>query len=432
MEKVLQSLKSLIPAKLLSVFLPTYHYLVAYIGAVIYGFPARRIRIIGVTGTKGKSSTVELISSILEEAGERTAIVGTVRFKIADSSRPNLYKMTTPGRFFLQKFLREAADKRCTYAILELSSEAAKQYRHRGIDLDALVFTNLAPEHIESHGSLEKYREAKLSIGHYLTRPKNKKRPRIIVANADDPVSASFLALPADKKITYSLSEATPHILGQHGIEFDWRGQHFSCPLRGKFNLSNILAATSTAQAFNVSLSTIRRALRTFPGIPGRLEEIDEGQAFRVFVDYAHTADSLKAVYETFPDAKKICVLGSTGGGRDKWKRPLMGSVAGTYCDTVILTNEDPYDENPQQIINEVASGVLESGKKPEIIIDRRMAIRQALAYARASKVVLITGKGTDPYIMGPAGEKTPWSDARIVREELRSLLKKDPVGQLF
>lgn len=419
----MQGLKSLIPTSLLSNLLPFYHLTLAYLGAIIYGFPARKIRIIGVTGTKGKSTTVELISAILEEAGEKTALTSTVRFKIDDESTPNLFKMTTPGRFYLQKFLKDAVNKHCTYAILELSSEGAKQFRHRGIDLDALVFTNLQPEHIESHGSFENYRDAKLSLASYMARNGNKKRPRVIIANNDDPVGALFLQTPVEKKISYSLGDAETVVLGQQGIDFTIEDQRFSSSLRGKFNLSNLLAAIHTTRAFDVPLSAIRRAIRAFPGVPGRLEEINEGQNFRVFVDYAHTPDSLKAIYETFPNEKKICVLGSTGGGRDAWKRPEMGKIAGEFCETIILTNEDPYDEDPQKIIKEVTSGVEISGKKPEIIIDRREAIRAALSYARASRVVLVTGKGTDPYIMGPKGTKIPWSDASVVREELKHLL---------
>lgn len=419
----MQGLKRLIPRSLLSNLLPLYHLSLAYLGALIYGFPSRKLRVIGVTGTKGKSTTVELISAILEEAGEKTALTSTVRFKIGEETTPNLFKMTTPGRFFLQKFLKDAVKNRCTYAILELSSEGAKQFRHRGIDLDALVFTNLQPEHIEAHGSFEKYRAAKLSLASYMARNSNKKRPRAIIANNDDESGALFLQIPVEKKISYSINEAETLVLGQQGIDFTLGDQRFSSVLRGKFNLLNILAAIHTARTFDIPSSSIRRALRAFPGVPGRLEEIQEGQNFRVFVDYAHTPDSLKAIYETFPNEKKICVLGSTGGGRDTWKRPEMGKVAGEFCEIVILTNEDPYDENPQKIINDVKAGVEFAGKKPEIVLDRREAIRAALSYARASRVVLVTGKGTDPYIMGPSGTKTPWSDASVVREELKHLL---------
>lgn len=421
----MNALKRFIPRRILAILLPLYHLFLAYSGALIYGFPSRKIRVIGITGTKGKSTTAELISSILEEAGEKTALVSTVRFKIGDESQPNPLKMTTPGRFFLQQFLRAAIKKRCTVAVLELSSEGAKQFRHRGIDLDALVFTNLAPEHIESHGSFEKYRAAKLSIAEYLARKENKKRPRVIVANADDPAGELFLNFPVEKKIPYSIQNVSATVLGQEGTDFEIGKERFSTSLRGQFNLSNILAAIAVCTAFDVPLSAARRALRAFPGVPGRLEEVNEGQNFRVFVDYAHTPDSLRAVYETFPAEKKICVLGGTGGGRDTWKRPEMGKIAGEFCETIILTDEDPYDENPEKIVREIAVGVEEAGKKPEIIMNRREAIRKALSYARSSKVVLVTGKGTDPYIMGPKGTKAPWSDASVVREELKHLLEE-------
>ncbi|PJE74152.1 MAG: UDP-N-acetylmuramoyl-L-alanyl-D-glutamate--2,6-diaminopimelate ligase, partial [Candidatus Terrybacteria bacterium CG10_big_fil_rev_8_21_14_0_10_41_10] len=204
------------------------------------------------------------------------------------------------------------------------------------------------------------------------------------------------------------------------GSELTFKGEKISTHLSGGFNLYNILAASFFGLSQNIGVETIKKAVEEFKGTPGRMEEVDEGQDFTVIVDYAHTTDSLEKVYEVFQNSSKICVLGSTGGGRDKWKRPELGRIADNYCNHIILTNEDPYDEDPKKIVEDVAGGI----KRPsyDIIMDRREAIRKALSQAKTGDTVIITGKGTDPYIMGPNGTKLEWSDSRITREELKKL----------
>ena len=397
--------------------LAPYHYLWALGAALWYRFPARKLTVIGVTGTKGKSSVAEMLYTILTEAGYATALAGTIRFSIGKESRPNLYKMTLPGRGFIQKFLAEAVTKQCTYAVVELTSEAALQYRHLGIMLDALIFTNLQKEHVESHGSMEKYFQAKFRFGKALARsPKN---PRSIIAQKDDAFSAAFLALPVENKISFSLSDAREVHLNENGVSFTYGGTPFSLALPGTFTVNNALAAIKTAEVFHIPLETAARALRELSHISGRVERVECGQDFLAVVDYAHTPDSLQALYDAYPTKRKICVLGNTGGGRDTWKRPLMGKIAADACAEVILTNEDPYDEDPRAIVEAMTRDM---ARPPRIIMDRREAIRQALTLARAGDAVLISGKGTDPFIMGAKGSKIPWSDSRVVREELQRL----------
>jgi UDP-N-acetylmuramoyl-L-alanyl-D-glutamate--2,6-diaminopimelate ligase len=190
--------------------------------------------------------------------------------------------------------------------------------------------------------------------------------------------------------------------------------------LSGKFNIYNILAATTFAKSQSISTETIKNAIEKFRGIRGRVERIEEGQDFTVVVDYAHTADSLEKLYEAFQNTKRICVLGNTGGGRDKWKREVMGAVADKYCSDIILTNEDPYDEDPRAIVEDMTTGI--KNVDFQIIMDRREAIHKALSIAETGDTVLITGKGTDPYIMGPNNSKLEWDDAEVVREELSKL----------
>ena len=406
---------------------PLYHFLLALIGAYIYRFPARQIKVVGVTGTKGKSSVCELVNVILEEAGEQTALASTIRFKIGERTERNLFKMTMPGRFFIQKFLRQAVRAKCDWAILEITSEGAKQFRHKFIALDALIFTNLAPEHIESHGSYEKYRDAKLSIARALE--KSPKLNKTIIANADDKEGEKFLAVNVQNKIPYRLADAKLYGLKPEGLEMMFDGEKITSRLRGIFNIYNILAAANFGKVLGISTLAIKRAVEKVAEIKGRAQII-KVSGFEVVVDYAHTSDSLRAIYEAFPNKRKICVLGNTGGGRDKWKRPEMGKIADQYCDKIILTNEDPYDEDPSAILSDMEKGF--SKNKPEIILDRREAIKRALQIAWTDKpekqndcVVLLTGKGTDPFIMGPNGSKIPWSDEEVVKEELSRFYQK-------
>ncbi|MFA6338586.1 MAG: UDP-N-acetylmuramyl-tripeptide synthetase [Candidatus Paceibacterota bacterium] len=420
MEKILRTIKKIIPKKILGVMRPVYHYSLAFVGAVIYRFPSKKIKVVAITGTKGKTSTAELVNSILEEAGYKTALAGTLRIKIGNTSRPNLFKMTMPGRFFVQKFLRNTVDDKCDYAIIEMTSEGAKQFRHKFIDLDAFIFLNISPEHIESHGSYEKYLDAKLSLANSLAQ--SDKKRKVLVVNTDDKEASKFLAVPVLEKYSFSIIQAEPYLVKKDGVELTFQGAKISSALRGKFNIYNILAATTFATTQNIPTEKIVRGVEKLKEIKGRVQSIYAGQNFDVVVDYAHTADSLTKLYETFGDQRKICVLGNTGGGRDKWKRPEMAKVAEKYCDEIILTNEDPYDEDPEEIIKEMSDAI--ENKNFEKIIDRREAIRHALKIARSGDVVLITGKGTDPYIMGKNGSKIPWSDAGVVTEELLNIIK--------
>ncbi len=318
----------------------------------------------------------------------------------------------------LQRLLREGVRKECTHAVIEVSSESTKQFRHLFLFLDALVFTNLAPEHIESHGSFEKYAAAKLRIARALEH--SHKGSKVVIANADAPYAQEFLATKYALRFPFSFSEATDCVLTDHGSAFTFKDVRYETPLIGRFNVENTLAAIQVGRWNAIAPEIMQRALKKLGPIRGRVERINAGQDFEVIVDYAHTPDSLKALYTAFPQ-RKVCVLGNTGGGRDIWKRPEMGKIADTMCDTVILTNEDPYDENPNSIVDAMAAGMQ---RTPQIIMDRREAIRTALQAAKTGDAILITGKGTDPFIMGPHGTKTPWSDAAVAHEELEKLLQ--------
>ncbi len=427
MDTILRQIKKIIPKKVFAALQPIYHYKLALLGALIYRFPAKKLNVVFITGTKGKSSTTEILNAVLEAAGKKTAVAGTIRFKVGEKSWANKYKMTMPGRFFLQGFLRKAVNAGCEYAIVEMTSEAARQFRHKFIAPNALIFLNISPEHIESHGGFENYLRAKLSLAKALE--KSGKRPRIIVANADDKEHQKFLNIEAEQKLTFSLKNAEPYIMDHFGAYFSWQRQNLRTHLQGTFNISNILAALTYAKTQGVTVEQAKIGLEKLAMIPGRVQKVTlpenhplvKKQNFNVVVDYAHTADSLEKVYGVFKDSRKICVLGNTGGGRDTWKRPEMGKVANDNCSHIILTNEDPYDENPEKIIAEMLPKI--TATPHEVIMDRREAIRKAIFLAGKDDTVIITGKGTDPYIMEANGKKTPWSDFKVAQEELEKNL---------
>src|SRR3989344_168093 len=418
--RVVRILKKIIPESIVQPLRPLYHRALSFFMALSYGFPARRLTIIGVTGTKGKSTTAEMLFSILRKAHYRTALLSTIQFAVEDDSEPNRYKMTLQGRGFAQAFMRRALKARCTHIVIEVTSESVLQYRHWFLDLDGLIVTNIQREHIESHGSFEKYVAAKKKIVDTLAR--SPKRMRGAVANEDIPESRTFLSAAVSKAIGFSADELQNISGDERNVRFEYAGVRFSLPMPGIFNAMNALAAVKLGEALGIPLTTAAAALAELPIVRGRVEHIDAGQDFLAVVDYAHTPDSLRALYDAFPNRRKICVLGNTGGGRDAWKRPEMGRIADEACEVVILTNEDPYDEEPGAIVEQMARGMR---RAPQIIMDRREAIRAALRAARPGDAVLISGKGTDPFIMGPKGSREPWSDAAVVREELLKLLGK-------
>lgn len=391
------------------VFISWYHFVWAFLGALLYRFPSQKLIVIGVTGTNGKSTTVEMISRILEEAKYNIASSSSIRFQIGEKEWRNTFKMTMPGRFFIQRFLRQATNAGCTHAVIEVTSEGILQHRHRFIRFHTAVFTNLSPEHIERHGSFEKYRAAKRELF--------KAAREVHVINGDDENAPYFLQFPAKKIILYSLSDA--------------KDIRLNLQLLGEFNVSNALAAISVAKGFGISLDVCKRALENIKAVPGRMEVV-MAEPFRVIVDYAFTPAALEKVYQTLkskfqnPNSKLICVLGAAGGGRDRWKRPVLGRIAEQYCDSIIITNEDPYDEDPNQILSEIKSGILNSSPSGFYeILDRREAIAKALSLAHQGDTVVITGKGSEDSIAIAGGKKIPWDDRDVVREEMDKIKEK-------
>jgi UDP-N-acetylmuramoyl-L-alanyl-D-glutamate--2,6-diaminopimelate ligase len=407
---------------------PFYHYLLSFWGAAFYGHPSKKIFVVGITGTKGKTTTVEILNAILEAAGKKTALISSLRAKIGGESEKNKTGNSMPGRFFLQRFLRRAANAGCTYAIVEVTSQGVVFSRHRFIDWNAAILTNLAPEHVEAHGTFENYRRAKLSFLKCVARRGGK-----VFLNKDDKyfdffekalADSGFTAYSKDDKEFVDVWPGISPVQGAVGIE-----SH----LLGEFSKENVAAAVAIAKHIGIEAKTIEGALRNFKGVPGRMEFV-QARPFAVVIDYAHTVESLESAYRALRErmaqggGKLISVLGSCGGKRDTWKRPAMGKVAAEYCDKVILTDEDPYDENPEEIISQIALGfsrVPGSSYRSldyERIVDRREAIRKAISIASPGDTVVMTGKGSEDWIHVAKGKKIPWSEREVAEELLREI----------
>ncbi len=328
-----------------------------------------------------------MIAKIFEEQGKAVAMIGSLGSKIKNQSWPNTLKMTMPGRFKLQKFLYEAKRAGCEYVVMEATSEGIAQHRLKGISVDCAVITNIHREHIESHGSFENYINAKKKL-FWHTR-------NIHIINADDKITNEFKKIPAQRTLFF-------------------RNEDMTLQLAGSFNISNASAALAVTRAYGLDEQKALRTLTDIVEVPGRMQYVQR-EPFAVVVDYAHTPDSLEAVYKTLKNQNKlICVLGACGGGRDVWKRPVFGEIADRYCDEVILTNEDPYDEDPEKIISDIKS------KKAVVVIDRKEAIIRAIHDATPHDTVIITGKGSETSMALAGGKQIPWSDFEIASGALR------------
>lgn len=412
----------------------TYHFLLAFGGALLYWFPSRKLVIIGVTGTKGKSTTSYLIYKILQGIGFKTGLISTPLIAIGENIYPNTSKQTMLGRFTLQKLLKKMAEENCKYVIVETSSEGILQYRHKFVNYKIGVFTNLSPEHLERHGGFANYRRAKIKLFEQIA-----KRPDGVgIYNLDDENVEYFLIPNISSKYGYSLEKENKNellvskIIRTTNIHFYTNrtvfyvhDKKFETQLLGRFNVYNVLAALTTVLACGIEYPLIQKILPTIPPPPGRFEII-LFKDIKIIIDYAHEPKSLEEVYKTvkiFNPSKMICLLGAQGGGRDTWKRKIMGEVAGRYCDYVFLTNEDPYDDDPEKILLDIETGMVSlkpkerKFKKYFKIIDRREAIKQAILMAKKSDVVILTGKGGEVWMCVEKGKKIPWKETEVVKE---------------
>ncbi len=439
MPSLRERVKRLVPASLLD----RYHFALASLASWLYRNPSNELVVIGVTGTNGKTTTSYLIAKALEASGFKTGCTTTAILKVADREWLNDTKMTMPGRFFLQRMLREMVDAGCRYAVIETSSQGIVQHRQRGIRYDLAVFTNLTPEHIEAHGGFENYKQAKRKLFEHLAAlpPKyinGQLISRAAIINAESEYGAYYAATPGLTNVHWYGIEKGSGLKADHfsllpdGSQSEVKGYPMQLSLPGRYNAENVMAALSVCQVLGVPLEAAIKRVETIQGLPGRFERVRLGQPWTVIIDYAPEPESLKQFYAALvsvPHKRLIHVLGSCGGGRDVARRPILGRMAGETADLVIVTNEDPYDDDPQQIIDQVAAGALAAGKEEGRtllkISDRRAAIAEAMARAEPDDLVVITGKGCETWMCVANDEKLPWSERAAAEAGIQMALHK-------
>jgi UDP-N-acetylmuramoyl-L-alanyl-D-glutamate--2,6-diaminopimelate ligase len=439
-------MKKLIPQSLKNI----YHLFQAVLANVVFGFPSRKMKVIGVTGTNGKTTTVQMIAKIFEEAGSRVAVASTINFKVAEKEWVNATKFTTLSSWKLQKHLRQAVKASCDYAVIEVTSHALDQSRVWGVDFLVAAITNITREHLDYHQTMEEYAEAKEKLFMLIAGKINSAS----VVNLNMEFSENFLKYKTDKNYGYFLESQNPNSRPEQdveiliarnikktitGSEFVVEDAMFKLSLPGDFNIENALAAVCVGRSQNIPLEKISAALAKIKSIPGRMERIENDRGIEIIVDYAVTPDSLEKLYQLIdeihsqphpdPDPllikereKKIIAVFGSCGERDRGKRPIMGEIVAKYADYCIVTNEDPYNEDPQQIIEEVFGGVLKYKKENENawrILDRKEAIKKALQIAKPGDIVVVTGKGAEETMA--VGEKMiTWNDPKVIREVLQ------------
>lgn len=382
------------------VIVPDVRRALAHVASRFHGHPSSALSVVGVTGTKGKTTTTYLIRSMFEAAGGRVGLLGTISYVIGEREIPA--PMTTPDAVDLQGYLAQMRDEGLTHAVLEVSSHALSQRRTEGIGFAAGVFTNLTRDHLDFHKTPEEYRDAKAILFEGLGRD------RVAVLNADDPVSEEFARRTVARTVWYGMRpgmDASAEVI-QCGLDgtvvrlFTVRGDaEFRLPLIGRHNVQNLLAATATVLALGHPLAVAVEGARATRCVPGRLEPVECGQPFHVFVDYAHTEDSLRNVISALRPLieGRVLVVFGCGGDRDRGKRPLMGRAVEELADRAIVTSDNPRTEDPIRILDDIVAGMNDPARR-DVICDREEAIFHAIRIARPGDVVLIAGKGHEHY----------------------------------
>lgn len=433
-------LKKLLPQQLIN----NLHYIEALTASFAYRMPSRSMITIGIVGSKGKTTLANLLWAALSGDGSKVGLIGTANIRIGQHESLNPYHMTMPGRHHLQKVLADMRQAGCQYAIMEVPSEGQAQWRHIGVHFDTLIFTNVTREIMASHNySLELLHTHNQRVFRSFAKNNPKKlngrlQPKILIANADAEHFAHYFAHIADIKRSYSVKtksdyQATRIQADSDGATFQIHKHTYQIHLPGIVNVSNATGAIAAALELGKAPEAVAQGIAQLQTIPGRMERITEGQPFDIIVDYAHEETGMQALMDGAKLMRKktgkiITLLGAEGGGRDKIKRPIMGEIAMRGSDYVIISNVDPYSDDPMEIIHDIAKGAEKvGGKKDEsyyTIADRRSGIRHALTIARPGDLVLITGKGSEQSII-INGKKSDWDDRAVVREELKKLTTK-------
>lgn len=399
----------------------------AQLADYFYNEPTRKLRLIGVTGTNGKTTTTHIIDEIFKDNGEQTGLIGTMYIKIGNETID--VKNTTPESLVLQKTFAEMIAKNVSTAVMEVSSHALDMGRVRGCDFDIAVFTNLTQDHLDYHKTMEEYGRAKGLLFSQLGNCIDYKKPKFAILNQDDPISDMYKKLIAGAHIlTYGIDtnsdvRATNIKMTAQGTTFTLTtpvGEAFiSMKLVGKFSVYNVLAAVSSALAANISLQIIVNTIEKIDGVAGRFEVVNENQDFSVIVDYSHTPDSLENALTTVKQFAngRIFVIVGCGGDRDKTKRPIMAKIAVKYSDEAIFTSDNPRTEDPVQILKDMEAGV--HGENYKVFVDRKEAIYYAVLQAKKDDIILIAGKGHETYqIIGK--QVLDFDDRKVARDAIK------------
>lgn len=416
------------------VIVPDVRQALGHLAAAVHGNPSARLRTIGVTGTDGKTTTSHLIAHVLDVCGLEAGYLSSVGFDTGEGFELNATHMTTVESTVIQSMLARALANGRETMVVESSSEGLAQGRLNGCQPDVAVFTNLTRDHLDFHGTMDRYREAKGLLFEMLERTAGKSFPKAAVLNADDEASVYMRSLTTRDVLTYGIDAAADFRAANvrpegFGLRFELlhggRTLPAYIPMIGRFNAYNAMAAVATAVSQGVDVAAAVEALASFPGIPGRLERIEEGQAFAVFVDIASTPVALENVLTALRPgtAGKLWGVFGAAGGRDPARRDGMGRIAGRLADRCVLTNEDPRTEDPDVIIEAIASGLRESGRREGSdfvrVPDRREAIRHAFEHAGPGDTVLLAGKATETSMVFGT-EAVPWDERATARELLR------------
>jgi len=430
-----------LPEGLAAAVVPDARAALAHLAAAWYGNPARRMRVIGVTGTEGKTTTVELVTAILEAAKLPTAMISTVKARVGSQEIDTGLHTTTPDAPDVQRYLAQMVEAGAEYAVLEATSHGLAQRRVEACDFDVAVVTNITRDHLDYHGTYEAYREAKaLLFRSLLSGARKPGVPKVAILNADDPSYEYLRVIPADIRLTYGL--AHPADLTLEAVrrkEGGWRcyagtprGQFpIETPLEGEFNLYNILAAMAVALSQGVPTEAIQAGIASFQGVEGRMETVDLGQSFRAVIDFAHTPNALAQALTTARQMApgRIIVVFGCAGLRDRGKRPLMGEISGRLADCTVITAEDPRTEPLEAIMEEIAEGCRAAGRREGKdfwrIGDRAEAIAFAVNLAQPGDLVLVTGKGHERSLCFGTTE-WPWSDHQALRAALQARLARE------
>ncbi|MFA4857664.1 MAG: UDP-N-acetylmuramoyl-L-alanyl-D-glutamate--2,6-diaminopimelate ligase [Candidatus Margulisiibacteriota bacterium] len=392
----------------------------AQIAANYYRHPSRKMKIIGVTGTNGKTTVTYLLEAILRQAGYKVGVIGTISSRVGKAVIAE--GLTTPPPLELQRILRDMVKQKVQYVVLEASSHALSQYRLGGVDFDVAIFTNLTHEHLDYHHSMQNYLASKQQLFQQLGKSPKK---TCAVVNADDQLAHRVTKGFTGKILTYSIDKASDFKaqnvkISAESISFKARekasqGTVFHSNLSGKYNVYNLLAAAMTALALKIKIRNIQTALQKIKTIPGRMEEVRNRRGFRIFVDFAHTPDGLTqalgAARMKVKTGAKLILLFGCPGDRDRTKRPVMAMIAQRLADCVVITTDDPHSEDPAKIVDEIVAGWEKTGGRAGMskvnrrqndccfkIIDRRTAIKKAIQLARRGDVVLLAGRGHEKY----------------------------------